>query len=223
MLEYLKVIGKQTHDNRYPHPLVKSIMMATSKAQELSKEGKNIGAISDDSDVTYEGKPMMVFYVTAKMNSGICEFTNVIEISERFECTSDIIEKIIRTEIFLERQEGKDVKSSLFIEAVNAIGIKIKMIKKCEIPDAIRSAKEFINTKKLEGVDKDIIDQLSAIRGAEEWDDLDMTVRNLIDQIYGFKKYPDYNAFMTPTDIIRKSKARGMIVATLKQEHLETA
>ena len=61
----------------------------------------------------------------------------------------DIIEKIIRTEIILERQIGKNVPFALYIEALNAVGIKTKMIKLDEIPNAIREAKRSVNSGKL--------------------------------------------------------------------------
>ena len=152
----------------------------------------------------------------------MCELVDVTEVSENFKCTEDIIEKIIRTEIILERQEEKDIQTSLFIEAMNTVGIKTKMIKKDEIPEAIRIVKEFVNAGRLR-VNDDIIKKISAIRGAEEWDDLDMDVRVSICQTYGVKQYPDYNMFMTPTNEIRKSKARGIIFIALKQKYLETA
>ena len=149
MLEYFKVIEKQDFDQRLPHPLIKAMLMVMSKVQELSKDGENIAAISDDADVTYSGNPGMVFNVIATKKSNICEFVNVTELKENLECTSDIMEKIIRTEIILERQIGKDVPFALYIEALNAIGIKTKMIKLDEIPNAIREAKRSVNSGKI--------------------------------------------------------------------------
>ena len=69
--EYLKVIEKQSPDKWYPHPVIKAMMITASKAQKLDKEKDTVTAISDDSDVTYEGKPMMIFNVTAKVTSDV--------------------------------------------------------------------------------------------------------------------------------------------------------
>ena len=222
MLEYFKVIEKQDFDQRLPHPLIKAMLMATSKVQELNKDGENIAAISDDADVTYSGKPMMVFNVIATKKLGVCEFVNVTELKEDFECTSDIIEKIIRTEIILERQIGKDVPFAFYIEALNVIGIKTKMIKLDEIPNAIREAKRSVNSGKLKVPDS-LKRQILAIISADEWDDLDMNVRTIVCTAYGSKKYPEYNSCITPSNDIRKSKCRQIILVAIKQQYLQTA
>lgn len=222
MLEYLQVLGKQNPEQWFPHPMIKAIMMASSKTHELQKEGKNIAAISDDSDVTYEGKPMMVFNVIAKLQSGVIELVNVTEVSQNIECQGDLIEKIIRTEKIIERQQGKDISTAIFIEAISSVGIKVKMIKSDEIPDAIRVAKEYATAGKIQGREE-MNKQILAIRGSEEWNEIVSDVRALICQVYGHQKYPGYNMYMTPTDEIRKSKCRQIIFMTLTQEYLKTA
>jgi len=224
MLEYLKVIGKQEDEKWFPHPMIKAMMMAMSLAKEKGKEGKNIGAVAGDADQTYEGKPMIVFNVIAKMTSGVCEFVNIADLSNSdVEFTEDMIEKIIRTEIIIERYQGKEIPFNIYIEALNVIGIKTKMIKIDEIPEVIRFAKKMAQDGKWQGVSKEMLEQILAIKGAEEWDNLDTTLRALIISPYGFDKYPGYNSYITPSGNIRKFKCRGTILFNLEKPYLPTA
>lgn len=224
MLEYLKVIAKQEDEKWFPHPMIKAIMMATSSAKKENKEGENIAALAGDADQTYSGKPMITFNVIVKMNSGICEFVKITDMAHpEIEFTQDMVEKIIRTETIIERNQGKEIPANIWIEALNVIGIRTKMIKLEEIPEAIRFAKEMAQSGQWRGVPEDIINQINAIKGAEEWDDLDTSLRVMIASVYGMKKYPEYNSHMTPSDNIRKFKCRQTILFALEKPYLPTA
>ncbi|GFN39565.1 MAG: hypothetical protein YK1309IOTA_520001 [Marine Group I thaumarchaeote] len=224
MLEYLKVIGKQKDEKWFPHPMIKAMMMAMSLVKEKGKEGENVAALSGDADQTYSGKPMISFNVIAKMNSGVCEFVKITDLSNPdVEFTEDMIEKIIRTEIIIERQQGKDISHNIGIEALNAIGLKTKVIKMDEIPDAIKMVQDMVKNGQYEGVPKDIQDQVLAIKGVEEWDDLDSTARTMIATAYGARKYPEYNIHSTPVDSFRKFKCRITVLQVLEQPYLDTA
>lgn len=225
MLEYLKVIAKQEDEHWYPHPMIKAMMMAMSAVEkEEVKEGENIAAISDDSNITYSGKPTMIFNVVARKKSGITEIVNITDLSHpEFKFDQDVIEKIIRTEIIIERNQGKEILPAIYIEALNAIGIKTKMIRLDEIPDAIRFAKEMVQNGQWQGVPKNISDQILAVKDTEEWDSLDTTLRVLIVSVYGMKKYPEFNSHMTPSDSIRKFKCRQTVLFALQKPYLKTA
>lgn len=224
MLEYLKVVRKQDDDQWFPHPMIKAMMMAISLAKEKGKESENVAALSGDADQTYSGKPMISFNVIAKMKSGVCEFVKITDLSNPdIEFTQDMIEKIIRTETIIERQQGKDISHNIGIEALNAIGLKTKVIKMDEIPDAIRMVKDMVKKGQYEGVPKDIQDQILAIKGVEEWDDLDTTLRTMIATGYGARKYPEYNIHSTPVDSFRKFKCRITVLQVLEQPYLQTA
>lgn len=218
ILEYLEVISKQDDSQWFPHPLIKAMMMAMSQV----KEGKTICALSGDTDVCYEEKPHMMFSFTAKMQSGIYEIVNVTEVIQGFECDEEFIEKIIRTEIILERQPRKNVSTAICIEALSSIGVKSKTIKLEEISEAIRVTKELATLGKLE-VDDEIKNQILTIKDKDEWNDFDSNLKTLICSMYGFKKYPGYNVYMTPVDEINKSKIRQIIIMTIGQPHLKTA
>ncbi len=224
MLEYLKVTTKQEDEQWFPHPMIKAMMMAMSLAKEKGKEGENVAALSTDENQTYEGKPIMMFNVIATMKSGICEIINITDLSHpEVKFTQDMIEKIIRTETILEREQGKDITFSVSIEAMNAIGIKTKMIRMAEIPDAIRMTKEMMKDGHFQGVPKETREQILAIRGSEEWGDLDTIVRTMIISGYGMKKYPEYNSHVTPAEKYRKFKIRQSILFALEKPYLQTA
>lgn len=225
MLEYLRVIAKQDSIHWHPHPMIKAIMMALSGLErEEYKEDENIAALSDDSDLTYSGKPMMIFNVVARKKSDIAELVDVAELSHpEFKFDQDVIEKIIRTEVIIERVQGKDVSASIYIEALNVIGVRTKMVKMEEISDAIQFVKDFAQSGKLQGIKKETLEKIQAIKGVEEWDNLDSEIRAMIASIYGSNKYPGFDSYMTPTDTIRKSKCRQMIIMTLLQPFVKTA
>lgn len=225
MLEYLQVIAKQDSIHWHPHPMIKAMMMAMSGVERPEyKEGENIAALADDSDITYSGKATMMFNVVARKKSGITELIDIGELSHpEFKFHQDVIEKIIRTEIIIERSQGKEIPFSIFIEALNAIGIKTKMIRMEEIPDAIQFTKDMIQKGKLRGIQKETVEKILAIKSVEEWDDLESPVRIMIVQCYGIDKYPGFNNYMTPSDSIRKFKCRQTVLMTLMQPYLKTA
>jgi len=224
MLEYLNVIRKQNEKNWYPHPMIKAMMMAMSLAHEKSKDGKNVLAVSTDSDASSDGKPWMSFAVVANMKSGICNVEEITELShEKYIFNDEVIEKILRTDITLERNEGKEILTSSFIEALSKIGIKAKMIKQEELADAIKYAKESIGKGKMVGVPKKIIDDILAVKDVGEWDHLDTMTRTLIIMPYGLSKYDGYSLFLTPSEKLLKSRCRLIILDTIQKKLLESA
>lgn len=225
MLEYLKVIAKQDDDKWYPHPMIKSMMMALSLAKKEKKIGANMAALSDDSNLTYSGKPTMSFSVIAKMVSEeACEVVNITELSHpEFQFNQDIMEKIIRTETIIERHQDKEIPFSTYIEALNAIGIRTKMIRMDEIPAAIRYVKDLAQKGQLTHFPKETVEQILAIKGVEEWDDLESVVRATTVSLYGINKYPEFNSHMTPVDKIPKFKCRQTVLFTLEKPYLKTA
>ncbi|WP_155991235.1 hypothetical protein [Candidatus Nitrosotenuis uzonensis] len=225
MLEYLKTIDKQSDEQWYPHPMIKSMMMALSIAKKEKKIGANMAALSDDSNMTFSGKPTMSFSVIAKMVSEeACEVVNITELSHPdFQFNQDRIEKIIRTETIIERHPGKEIPFSTYIEALNTIGIRTKMIKMDEIPDAIRYIKDLAQKGLLAQYPKETVAQILAINGVEEWDDLDGVVRATTVSLYGINKYPEFNSHMTPAEKIPKFKCRQSILFALEKPYLETA
>ncbi len=223
MHKYLKVIAKQENEKRFPHPMIKAMVMAVSAAKNKNKEGKKI-VVANDQEQTYEGKPMIAFRIVVNMDLDVRESIKITDLAHpEIEFTQDMIEKIIRTETIIEQNPGKEIPPNIWIEALSVIGIRTKMIKLEEISDVIRNAKEMTRSENCTGISQHMIDQINAIKGVEEWNSLDTTLRTIMTSCYGIKKYPEYNVHITPSVNIRKFKCRQTILYILEKPYLPTA
>ena len=166
---------------------------------------------------------MIVFTVTAMMKSSVCKLVKIVDMScPTIEFTQNMIEKIIRTEIIIERNHGKEISSDLWIEALNTIGIRTKMIKPAEMPKATRFAKEMIRLRQWKGVTEAIISQVNAVK-VEKWNSLDTVSRAAIASFYGITEHPGYDCYITPSNSIRKFKCRKAILQFLETPYVSTA
>ena len=223
MSKYLKIIAKQDDGQWFLHPMIKAIMMAGSLSDKEAIDGKSVMAVSDDSNQTYSGKPMMTCVAVAKKTSSKCEFIKIHDTEyPEINFTENMLEKIFRTEIIIERSQGKEISSDIWIEALNVIGIRTKMIKLEEIPEAITAVQEMIHAGKLNSIDKNNIERIDRLK-VNEWDELDTTLRALVSGTYGTKKYLGYNMYITPSENIRKFKCRRAILFSIVEPFLPTA
>ena len=223
MSKYLKIIAKQDDEKWFPHPMIKALMTAGSLSYKEAIEGKSVMAVSDDSNQTYSGEPMMTCMAVAKTTSGKCEFIKIYDTEySEINFTENMLEKIFRTEIIIERSQGKEISSDIWIEALNVIGIRTKMIKLEEIPEAITAVQEMIHTGKLNGIDKNSIERIDKLK-VNEWDELDTILRALVSGTYGRKKYPGYDMYITPSKNIKKFKCRRAILFSIVKPFLPTA
>ena len=222
--EYSKVVAKQENEKRFPHPMIKAMLAAISIAREKSKDGENISMLSGDAEQTHSGNPRIMFTVAARMKSGVYELVRITDMAHpKIEFTQDMIEKIIQTEIIIERNQGKEIPSNIWIEALSVIGIRTKMIKLAEIPEAIRLAKKMTQSRQWKRVSEETICQINAIKGTEEWNGLSGILRSMIVTAYGQKKYPGYNIYLTPNGRIQKFKCREIILMVLEKPYIPTA
>lgn len=223
--KYLGVLIKPPPDEWYPHPMVKAVAMAADRlSRDPDAGGGPICVTTGDAEQTYEGKPMIVFCIVAKMHNGMFQIEKLTHVSNpSTDLDNDMIEKILRTEIVIERCRGKDVTANIFIEALSTIGIKTKMIPMKEIKDAIVTSKRMLAGGNSKDLPDFIANEVKLILSADEWDSLDTRTRAHIVTVYGMKKYPGYNMFITPSDNIRKHKLRTTVLRSLKQQYLPTA
>lgn len=222
MLKYLKLIQKQPDDKWFPHPIIKAMLIALEGARKEGKDG-NYGGVSGDANMTYDGKPFMEVIATVSKKGDIFTMEDISIVGhEDFKFPPDMIEKILRTEIILEKEAGKDITIPTFIEAVSVVGIKAKMIKEGELPDAIEHTKKIAGEGKLSATPEQL-EEIKKIKGKEDWDKLSSGTRMLIVTSYGLSKYEGYNFFITPSPAIEKYKARLTIMSALQQKYLDTA
>lgn len=224
MYKYLKIVVKREDEKRFPHPMIKAMVMAASTAQEKNKEGENIAVRSEDEEQVYGRKLKIMFAVVVKMKAGVCKLVRIADMDNpEIEFTQDMIEKIIRTETIMERNQGDWMPNNVYAEAFNVIGIETKMIKLEEIPEVICFAKKMARFEQGKRVSEETISQINAIKGVEEWDSLSTALRSRIVSDYGQKKYPKYRIHMLQGDSIQKFVCRKMLLVALKKLYLSTA
>ena len=224
LIQCLRVIVQQGASELFPHPMIDAMVMAASAAYASNEEDQHVMALSGDANQTYSGNPAIVFAAIAKMNSNTCHFVEVETLAPNLKrkFTQDMVEKIIRTEIILERCGGKIVPVSICIEALSVIGIKCKMIKQNEIADAIRITKEAFR-QGLVKCPEEMIRKIYAISGVEEWDCMGSELRSTVASTYGRKQYPGYEIYLTPSSNMPKFECRRLILYLLNNKYFPTA
>ena len=86
----------------------------------------------------------MICVAVAKKTSSKCEFIKIHDTEyPEINFTENMLEKIFRTEIIIERSQGKEISPDIWTEVLNVIGIRTKMIKLEEISEAITAVQEM--------------------------------------------------------------------------------
>jgi len=223
MGKYLKIIQKQSDDGQYLHPLIKSVMMALFSSKDTA-DG-NFDAFSTDADPGNE-KFSMAFFVGVETKDGHHIIKEITDLQNKdYEYPMSKIEQVLKTELIIERHEGPDIPISIYIEALSVIGIKAKMIKKEELPEAFEYAKNAIKNNKLPNTPQQWIDEINQMNGLEDWDNISTYARLTITNPYAIEKYSKYgyNMFITPSLGIEKWKARTSILHAIQESFLPTS
>jgi len=221
MMPYLKLIQNQEYDEWYPHPMTKALMLALSAAQDGSENGNYMG-LSGDAD-TPEDMPHVSFAVVVSRNAENYIIAKVEDLVNDHTLTKAEFEKVIRTETIIERSLGKEVPVSTLIEAISAIGVKVKEIKPEELPSAIEYAKSVVRANR-SNTPQDVVDEVMNIKSVDEWSSLSPLTRSFIVTVYGPSKHSDYSIFLTPYDgNIPKWKCRMLILQVIQTGYIRTA
>lgn len=223
MGKYLKLIQKQSDDGQYLHPLMKSLMMALFSSKDTS-DG-NFGAFSTDSD-SDDGKVSMAFFVGVESQDGYYTIKEIKDLNNKdYTYPMSAIEQILKTELIIERHEGSDIPISTYIEALSVLGIKAKMIKKEELPEAFEYAKNAIKENHLPDTPQAWIDEINNMDGLEDWDKISTYARLTITNPYAIAKYSElgFNMFITPSLGIEKWKVRTSVIHAIQESFLPTS
>ena len=153
--------------------------------------------IGDDSSMTLAGKPFMAITAIISKKGDAFTIEKIASLSnEDHVFPTDMIERILRTETILEGDAGKDASIPKFIEALSVLGVKSKMIKDDELPDAISYVKNLAFKGALSNTSIATLEEIRNKR-SEQWDAMEPVTRSLIVQVFGRSKYAEYKAFIS--------------------------
>ena len=177
--------------------------------------------MSGDAEETQSGEPMMTTVaIISKENEKIIPRKIVIitDESDEFEFSDKIIEKILDTEMIIERFPGKTIPLEVAHQAFSEIGIKIRKIKDSEIEFAIALSKKMLDEKRIIDLPPELIPKMKEA-SKENWDELDPLVRSAISMSLSMTLPPENNQMIMSgyIDPIPKFKVRGMIFQILKR------
>jgi len=222
IVKYLKIIQKQDDDKWFRHPLLKALMLALAAAKNGAEDGNYMGT-SGDADLAPEGKPVMVIVVIVGKKAGIYKIEKIASIgNEDHAFPSDMIERILRADIILERDAGKEISVPNFVEALSVVGVKAKMIREDELAEAINYVRKLAIEGYLANIPQEEIEEIKN-KNREKWDEMMPETRSMVVSVYGSMKYPDYRMFFSPTKLVRKFQARLVIMEILQSKYLHTA
>lgn len=209
---------KHSPENWYPHPIIRALFLALSALHQKEEEGKNYAGFSGNAEETYEGNPTMTTTAIVSKKGGNISLEKIIIITDKadeYDFSDKIIEKILETELVIERFPGKDIPIEAAHEAFSKIGIKLRKLKDDEIELAIDYAKKVID--KVQGVQKDLIPKVKNTT-KENWENANPMIRSLIATTYLSTLKPEKNTLILSSysDPIRKFKIRDSIYQFLK-------
>ena len=210
----LKLPSLSNLDNWYPHPVVKSIF----NAMAALKEGKNDGhyaGISGDADLTKEGKPLMTAVSIISKKDQIIKIEKIMINGDEYSINDKVIEQIMKTEIIIDAEPGKEIPLEKMHLTLSKIGLKMRKLKDDEIQPAIDNAHSMIEEWKINI--SDTIKRQIKLTTVQNWDDQDPNIRIMIGMCYYSEKIKDRNTIVMTGqyDPLEKFKVRGMIYGML--------
>lgn len=211
MKNFLKILSIDNSKNWYPHPMIKSLFLATGALREGNKDG-NYAGYADDSDQTHEGKPMMYCVSIISKKNKIFKIETIMINGVEYSVNDKIIEQIIKTEFIIESQLGKDISLEKTHEAYSKINLKIRKLRDNEIVPAIINAISMINNGTYDGIPEEIKEKVKLVT-KKNWDDQEPEIRTLIGTSLSSKIIKDENTILMTGayDPLEKFKVRGMI------------
>lgn len=219
----LALIEKLPADKWFPHPIIRALFLALSGLREKdAEEGKYYYGMSGNADETYEGKPTMLTTAIVGWKEGKISLEKIMIITDdsiQYSFSDKIIEKILETELVIERFQGIEIPLEAVHEAFSKIGIKLRKLKEDEIEPAINHAKGMAS--KIEGIPKDMIPKIMNTT-KDNWETTDPSIRAMIATAYLGTLDPEENTLILSSyiDPIRKFKVRDMIYYFLKKNQL---
>ena len=211
----LKLIPTNNLDDWYPHPMIKSIYFAMAALREGSKDGNYTG-YSDDADQTHDGKPMMYCASIINKNDKIAKIERIMINGNEYSINDKIIHQILKMELVIDTQIGKEISLEKTHLAYSKIGLKIRKLRDNEIKPAIDNAISMIDEGKMERITDKVKAQIK-LTTKQNWNDQDVMIRSIIGSCFASNIVRDQNTLVMTGhyDPLEKFKVRGMILQIL--------
>ncbi len=215
--DYFRMLNAKS-DWQNAHPLVKALMIYFSKREE-EKEVYSAISMGAAKSSDHVASPFMV--TSDKDNKDKIIIIDLQE-KKKLEYNENFIEKVLKTELILDRKDGDSVPLNVFIESMSTIGLKSKVIKHSEMAKMIKKAKEELNNHLFDKLDKNVTNEIKSLLDVEGWYSCSYVTRNIMITTYGNAVYPGYQLYILETDNILKEKCRWTILQNLYHSFFRT-
>ena len=101
---------------------------------------------------THEGKPMMRCVSIINKNDKIAKIERIMINRNEYSINDKIIQQILKTELVIDTQMGKEISLEKNPSCLFQIGLKIRKLRDNEIKPAIDNAISMIDEGKMEGI-----------------------------------------------------------------------
>lgn len=135
----LKILQKDDSNDWHPHPLISSII---SGLQNVNDKPNGLYVMnSDDTDLTLHEQSKLYCTSIIKKADNILTIEEIIINGDRYVIYDKILERILKTEMYIDAQSGSEISIDTMHKACNTIGFKIHILKNNEIESAISTCK----------------------------------------------------------------------------------
>ena len=168
-LNYLRLVQPKVGSEGYePHPLIMAFVLATNCTNE--PDGTYAG-MSGDARTTLDKQPRMVFNVSLRKKGDYFEVLDVREMITGRVMTLENIEKIVHSEILIEKFDSRDIPNKQ-AEAIMAdtLGFPVHvMADRAEVEKALKNAQSELKNGNLPDVGWQVTDEILCQKDAVNW------------------------------------------------------
>ena len=215
--DYLKIVNSASKWEN-AHPLLKSLLIYLEK-----KEGEKGNFMAISINKTKSNKEIANPFVVMPdpHDESKIKFVD-LRTKKTFDYDDNFIEKIMKTELILDRKEGLEVELSVLIESLSSIGLKSKIIKRKELSEIIKNGKKHLRNGVFVKIDVHTKNEMNSLLDIAGWYSCSNLTRTLMIQSFGYTKYPGYQIYILEAETILKEHCRWLILRNLYGDFLPT-
>jgi hypothetical protein len=174
LLNYLNEVQSKVSSEQYaPHPMIKALMLALRSAQTGGTDG-NFAVASGDADLTPDKQPQLVFIVAVGEKGDQIKVLEIREANTGKVVTSAMAEKIIHSEILIEKYNEVDIPNKQ-AEAIltDSLGFPVHILgDKSEIDQSLKNAQDELSRNRVPNVPRQIREEILGHKDASNWREL---------------------------------------------------